>query len=171
MWPREQQYIAFLIIFRHMGFHGYILYHDDVIKWKHFRVAGPLCGEFTGHRWIPLTKASDAELWRFLWYAPEHKRLSKQSRRAGDLRRYRAHYDVIAMQPFLIENNETITPRGPYFQGMFRPLFWGDQDNFLNEIIWNLRWFSSIFIMNTELYDCRKTQNTLEPHSIKNTAL
>ena len=39
---------------------------DDVIKWKHFRVTGPLCGEFTGHRWIPLTKASVAELWYFL---------------------------------------------------------------------------------------------------------
>ena len=36
-----------------------------------FRVTGPLCGEFTGHRWIPLTKASDAELWCFLWSAPE----------------------------------------------------------------------------------------------------
>ena len=24
-------------------------------------------GEFTGHRWIPLTKASGAELWCFLW--------------------------------------------------------------------------------------------------------
>ena len=32
---------------------------------------GPLWGEFTGHRWIPLTKASDAELWRFLWSALE----------------------------------------------------------------------------------------------------
>ena len=32
-----------------------------------FRVTGALCGEFTGHRWIPLTKASDAELWCFLW--------------------------------------------------------------------------------------------------------
>ena len=29
------------------------------------RVAGSLCGEFTGYRWIPLTKASDAELWCF----------------------------------------------------------------------------------------------------------
>ena len=28
-----------------------------------FRVTGPLCGEFTGHRWIPRKKASDAELW------------------------------------------------------------------------------------------------------------
>ena len=36
-----------------------------------FRVTGLLCGEFTGHRWIPRTKASDAELWWFLWSAPE----------------------------------------------------------------------------------------------------
>ena len=28
-------------------------WHDDVIKWKHFRVTGHLCGEFTGLRWIP----------------------------------------------------------------------------------------------------------------------
>ena len=26
--------------------------HDDVIKWKHFRVTGSLWEEFTGHRWI-----------------------------------------------------------------------------------------------------------------------
>ena len=31
--------------------------YDDVIKWK--------------HRWIPHTKASDAELWCFLWSASE----------------------------------------------------------------------------------------------------
>ena len=36
-----------------------------------FRVTGHLCGEFTGHRWIPRTKASDAELWCFLWSVPE----------------------------------------------------------------------------------------------------
>ena len=37
-----------------------------------FRITGPLCGEFTGHRWIPRTKASHAELWWcFLWSAPE----------------------------------------------------------------------------------------------------
>ena len=36
-----------------------------------FRVIGYLCGEFTGDRWIPHTKASDAELWCFLWSAPE----------------------------------------------------------------------------------------------------
>ena len=43
-----------------------------------FRVTGHLCGEFTGLRWIPRTKASDAELWCFLWFVPD-KRLSKQS--------------------------------------------------------------------------------------------
>ena len=36
-----------------------------------FRVTDPLCGEFTGDRWIPRTKASDGELWCFLWSAPE----------------------------------------------------------------------------------------------------
>ena len=34
-----------------------------------FRVTDHLCGEFTGPRWIPRTKASDAELWCFLWSA------------------------------------------------------------------------------------------------------
>ena len=48
-----------------------LLFHDDVIKWNIFRVTGPLCGEFTGDRWISLIKASDAELRYFLWYAPE----------------------------------------------------------------------------------------------------
>ena len=37
-----------------------------------FRVTGPLRGEFTGHRWIPRKKASDAELWCFLWSASEY---------------------------------------------------------------------------------------------------
>ena len=45
-----------------------------------FRVTGPLWGEFTGHRWIPGTKASDAELRCFLWSAC-----------------HRAHYDVAVM--------------------------------------------------------------------------
>ena len=36
-----------------------------------FRVTDLLCGEFTGDRWIPLTKSSDAELWCFIWSTPE----------------------------------------------------------------------------------------------------
>ena len=42
-----------------------------------FRVTGHLCGEFTGPRWIPRTKASDAELWCIIWCL--NKPLSKQS--------------------------------------------------------------------------------------------
>ena len=32
-----------------------------------FRVTGPLCSEFTGRRWNPIKKASDAELWSAPW--------------------------------------------------------------------------------------------------------
>ena len=61
-----------------------------------FRVTGPLCGEFTGHRWIPLTKASDVELWCFLWSAHWINGWVN-NREAGDLRRHRAHCDAIVM--------------------------------------------------------------------------
>ena len=53
-----------------------------------FRVTGPLWGEFTGDRWIPRTKASDAELWC--------KRLSKQSW-GWWLETPSVHYDVSVM--------------------------------------------------------------------------
>ena len=45
-----------------------------------FRVTCPLYGELTGQRWIPLTKANDAELW-FCFYFRLNKRLSKRWRR------------------------------------------------------------------------------------------
>ena len=73
-----------------------IVTHDDVINGNVFRVTCPLCGEFTGHRWIPRTKASDAELRCFHWSAPEYV-VWEKNREAGDLRRHRAHYDVIVM--------------------------------------------------------------------------
>ena len=70
--------------------------YDDVTNGNIFRVTGPLCGEFTGDRWIPLTNASDAELWclnlicalTYVWV---------NTRDAGDLRHYGAHYDVTVM--------------------------------------------------------------------------
>ena len=61
-----------------------------------FPVTDPLCGEFTGHRLIPLTKASDEELWCFLWSAPWINGWVNNPE-AGDLRRHYAHYDVIVM--------------------------------------------------------------------------
>ena len=45
-----------------------------------FRITGPLCGEFTGDRWIPLTKASNAGgTLMFPLICALNKRLSKQS--------------------------------------------------------------------------------------------
>ena len=38
-----------------------------------FHITGPLCGKFTSQRWIPLTKASDVELWCFIWSVPEQE--------------------------------------------------------------------------------------------------
>ena len=36
-----------------------------------FSITGTFVRGTTSHRWIPLTKASDAELWYFLWSVPE----------------------------------------------------------------------------------------------------
>ena len=41
-----------------------ICYHGDVFRWEHFLRYWSV----TGHRWIPLTKARDAEHSR--WYMP-----------------------------------------------------------------------------------------------------
>ena len=45
--------------------------HDDVIKWKHLRRYWSFVRGIHRSRWIPRTKAIDAELWRFLWSAHE----------------------------------------------------------------------------------------------------
>ena len=63
----------------HLTFHGgaptpYIYiscFQDDVMKGKYVPRYWPFVREITGHRWIPLTKASDAKLWCFLWSAPD----------------------------------------------------------------------------------------------------
>ena len=61
------------------------------------RVTGHLCGEFTGHRWIPRTKASDAELWFFSLICSWINGWVNDGE-AGDFRRHRAHYDVTVMK-------------------------------------------------------------------------
>ena len=55
-----------------------------------FRVTSPFV------RGIHLTKASDAEHRNILWYAPRINGWVN-NREAGELRRHRAHYDVILM--------------------------------------------------------------------------
>ena len=46
----------------------------------------------TGHRASPLTKINDAELWCFLWSAPEEN-VWVNTGEAGDLIRQRTNYD------------------------------------------------------------------------------
>ena len=45
--------------------------HDYVLKWKHFPRNWPFVRGIHRSRWSPHTKASDAELWCFLWSASE----------------------------------------------------------------------------------------------------
>ena len=52
--------------------------------------------EFIGRRWIPLKKTCEAELLCSLWSAYLINGCVR-NREAGDLRRHRAHYDVIVM--------------------------------------------------------------------------
>ena len=68
---------------------------DDVIKWKHFPRYWSFVREFTGDRWNPRTKASDAELWCFLWSAWINSSVNNGD--ADDLRCHRIHYDVTVM--------------------------------------------------------------------------
>ena len=60
-----------------------------------FRVAGHWCGEFTGHRWIPRTKASARSFDVSLICARINAWLN--TREAGDLGRHHAHYYVTVM--------------------------------------------------------------------------
>ena len=83
-----------------------------------FRVTGLLCGEFTGHQWIPSTKRPVTRK-RFplddvITVESQHKGQWRgalmfssicswingwvNNREAGDLRRHRAHNDVIVMK-------------------------------------------------------------------------
>ena len=60
-----------------------------------FRVTGPMYGEFTGHRWIPHRKASDAELNLILSLVCASMNGWANNCETGDLRRHSDHYDVI----------------------------------------------------------------------------
>ena len=60
-----------------------------------FRVTDHLCGEFTGLRWFP-AQGPETRNFDVFFDLSLNKRLSK-TREAGDLRRYRTHYDVIVI--------------------------------------------------------------------------
>ena len=63
-----------------------------------FRVTGPLCGEFTGHRWIPHKGQRCGALIFSLICAWINDWVN--NREAGDLRRHRTHNDVIVMSRY-----------------------------------------------------------------------
>ena len=83
----------------------WVVYKDNIkgnmmtsSKGNIFRVTGHLCGEITGHRWIPRIYKGQ---WRgalmfYLIYAWKNGWVN--NREAGDLRRQRAHYDVNVMK-------------------------------------------------------------------------
>ena len=66
---------------------------EDRHFYMHFRELALCAGN---HRWIPLTKARDAELWCFPWSTPWINGWVNNGE-ADDLRRLRGHHDVIGM--------------------------------------------------------------------------
>ena len=102
---RHQLHIPFTIILA-----IFVRYLKCVRKWRHriftlntwlsmhqvlsINIMKSSSGNISVHRWIPCTKASDTELWCFLWSWINGW---VNNREAGDLRRHRAHYDVIVM--------------------------------------------------------------------------
>ena len=86
------------------------------------RVTGPLCGEFTRHRWIPHTQRPVTRSFGVFL----DLRLNK--REAGDLGCHCAHYDFTVMEWYnnfdmkiLLHNWKIWMPSEEYFIGYIRP--------------------------------------------------
>ena len=77
-----------------------------------FCVTGPLSGEFTGYRWIPRTKASDASLLMFPLICDSTSGWVN-NQEAGDLRGHRAHYAAIVMQTTASEVHASVVAEWP----------------------------------------------------------
>ena len=75
-----------------------------------FGETGPLCGEFTDHRWIPSTKASDTVLWCFFFFIWDWINGWVNNCVAGDLSRHRAHYHVTVIDLAIPWNIPALAP-------------------------------------------------------------
>ena len=111
-----------------------------------FRVTGPLRVEFTDHRWIPFTKASDAELWCFFSCAWINSWVN--NREAGNLSRHRTHYDIIVMtkeffcKQNTISNNNIFIPLTTaimVYQRSDRPHIFPSMNRSLFTLSWGFR--------------------------------
>ena len=110
-----------------------------------FRVTSHLCSEFTVHQRIRRTKASDAELWCFLWSAPWINGWVN-NREAGDFR-HRAHYDAIVMN----------------YKIHFQTLTFS---NALQLLIWDIK-FSEIYIISSHSIHALQWRHN-EPNGVSN---
>ena len=96
-----------------------------------FRVTGYLCGEFTGDRWIPRTKASDVELWCFFDLRPNKRQWWGWWFETPSSPLWR-HCDAIISNEMHIESLQTIVDdfvqrvylsRHIYYVGMNKPIY------------------------------------------------
>ena len=77
-------------------------FHDDVIKWKHFPRYWPFVRGI--HR-SPVNSPHEGQWRGALMFTLICARINGwvNNREAGDLRRYRSHYDVIVMQRYMFK--------------------------------------------------------------------
>ena len=87
-----------------------IMSHDDVIKWKHFPRYWPFVRGIHG---FPVYSPHKGQCHRALMFSLICVWINGwvNNHETGDLRRYRAHYDVTVMiYMYEIKNNEILTP-------------------------------------------------------------
>ena len=84
-------------------------YHDDVFKWKHFPCYWPFVRGI--HRW-PVNSPHKGQWRRALMFSLicALNKTWVNHREASDLRRHRAHYDVIVM--YQVKFAQLVTPVG-----------------------------------------------------------
>ena len=77
--------------------------HDDAIRWKHFPRYWPFVG---GIHWSPVNSPHKGQRRGTLMFCLICARIKGwvNNRKAGDLRRHRAHYDVIVTHYWLFVN-------------------------------------------------------------------
>ena len=132
----------------------YIFRHDDIIKWKHFTRYWPFCagnslvtGEFPSQR--PVTRSFDFSLiyaWINGWV---------NYRKAGDLRLYRAHYDVTVL--YVLQTWLILTPYIIYTSNCVRIL--SEEDS--NFYVW-IKISSTRCTINIQLL-CGKREIRITP--------
>ena len=151
---------------------AFIFVQGRLIKCSFYMYTGPECGHCwawwhpqietfsallalcAGNHWgIPLTKASDKDLWCFLWSVPHKGRWHGSfmfplicawtnswvnNPDTGDLRYHHAHYDVIVMDGAIPWADKRWPQRLTFFQFFF--------------------WLSVIFIICWPFYNCGNDQ-------------